>query len=219
MQRPHPLLSVLTWELRRFRASRLFGVQARCFFVLLLFVLWLEREPDTFGLNTLVIFFVAGTSAWGLLESLPIGLLMLLVFLLPFVNADGVTRDLQRRIHELLMTTTLPTRAYVWERYLMGLLVSLGLAPHKYRFLRVQPTRQRSGGGSCLVGSGGRMGGVTTSGHGSGTIFPKGNASAFSRVANNTSRPRCKQLSRRAGCWVCSRFLRGPAEWAWGKDC
>lgn len=145
-QRPNALLSVLTWELRRFRASRLFGVQALRFFVL-----WLEREPDTFGLNTLVIFFVAGTSAWGLLESLPIGLLMLLVFLLPFVNADGVTRDLQRRIHELLMTTTLPTRAYVWERYLMGLLVSLGLAPHKYRFLRVQPTGQRSGGGSYLA--------------------------------------------------------------------
>jgi ABC-type transport system involved in multi-copper enzyme maturation permease subunit len=39
-----------------------------------------------------------------------------------------VTRDLQRRTHELLMTTPLPTWAYVWGRYLIGLLMSLGLA-------------------------------------------------------------------------------------------
>jgi ABC-type transport system involved in multi-copper enzyme maturation permease subunit len=71
--------------------------------------------------------FVAGTSAWGLLETLPLALL-LLVLLLPFVTADGVTRDLNRRTHELLMTTALPTWAYVWGRYLIGLLMSLGLA-------------------------------------------------------------------------------------------
>jgi ABC-type transport system involved in multi-copper enzyme maturation permease subunit len=54
--------------------------------------------------------------------------LVLLVLLLPFVTADGVTRDLQRRTHELLMRTALPTWAYVWGRYLIGLLMSLGLA-------------------------------------------------------------------------------------------
>jgi ABC-type transport system involved in multi-copper enzyme maturation permease subunit len=131
IQRPHPLLSVLAWELRRFRASRLFWIQALCFFMLLLFVLWLGRKPSAFKIgNPGLEFdgFVAGTSAWGLLNLLPTGLLVLLVFLLPFVTADGVTRDLQRRTHELLMTTALPTRAYVWGRYLMGLLVSLGLA-------------------------------------------------------------------------------------------
>ena len=127
MKRPNALLAVLTWELRRFRASRLFWIQALCFFVLLLFVLWFGREPDTFRFHTFSAF-VAGTSAWGLVELLPFDLLVLLVFLLPFVNADGVTRDLQRRTHELLMTTALPTQAYVWGRYLMGLLVSLGLA-------------------------------------------------------------------------------------------
>ena len=126
-RRPHPLLSVIAWELRRFLASRLFWLQALCFFVLLLFVLWLGREPDTFGFNTFSAF-VPGTSAWGLMNILPTGLLVLLVILLPFVTADSVTRDLQRRTHELLMTTALPTRAYVWGRYLMGLLVSLGLA-------------------------------------------------------------------------------------------
>jgi ABC-type transport system involved in multi-copper enzyme maturation permease subunit len=130
---PHPLLSVLAWELRRVRASRLFWGQALGFFVLVLFVIWLGREPDTstFQLSpsTPVIFvFVAGTSAWGLLNFLPTGLVLLLGLLLPFVTADGVTRDLQRRTHELLMTTALPSRAYVWGRYLMGLLMSLGLA-------------------------------------------------------------------------------------------
>jgi ABC-type transport system involved in multi-copper enzyme maturation permease subunit len=125
--RPHPLLSVLAWELRRFRASRLFWIQALCFFMVLLFVVWFWQEPNTFVFNTFSAF-VAGTSAWGLLEILPTALLMLLVIFLPFVTADGVTRDLQRRTHELLMTTALPTRAYVWGRYLTGLLVSLGLA-------------------------------------------------------------------------------------------
>jgi ABC-type transport system involved in multi-copper enzyme maturation permease subunit len=50
------------------------------------------------------------------------------VLLLPFVTADGVTRDLHRRTYELLLTTALPTRAYVWGRYLVCLAMSLGLA-------------------------------------------------------------------------------------------
>src|SRR6266404_8688170 len=53
---------------------------------------------------------------------------MLLGMLLPFVNADGVTRDLHRHTHELLLATALPTWAYVWGRYLTCLLLSLGLA-------------------------------------------------------------------------------------------
>jgi ABC-type transport system involved in multi-copper enzyme maturation permease subunit len=130
IERPRPLLSVMAWELRRFRASRLFWLQALGFFCLLLFVMWFGRMPDQFSIGgPHVTFngFVAGTSAWGLFETLPTALL-LLGLLLPFVNADGVTRDLQRRTHELLMTTALPSWAYVWGRYLMGLLQSLGLA-------------------------------------------------------------------------------------------
>jgi ABC-type transport system involved in multi-copper enzyme maturation permease subunit len=71
--------------------------------------------------------FIPGTSTWGLLLTLPTTVL-LLVLLLPFVAADGVTRDLTRRTHELLMTTAVPSWAYVWGRYLTGLLMSLGLA-------------------------------------------------------------------------------------------
>jgi ABC-type transport system involved in multi-copper enzyme maturation permease subunit len=70
---------------------------------------------------------MAGTSAHGLLLTLPT-VLLLLVLLLPFVTADGVTRDLHRRTSELLLTTALPTRAYIWGRYLVGLAMSLGLA-------------------------------------------------------------------------------------------
>jgi ABC-type transport system involved in multi-copper enzyme maturation permease subunit len=61
-------------------------------------------------------------------ERLPSSGLLLLGLLLPFINAEGVTRDLTRRTHELLMTTALPSWAYVWGRYLIGLLMSLGLA-------------------------------------------------------------------------------------------
>jgi ABC-type transport system involved in multi-copper enzyme maturation permease subunit len=133
IERPRLLLRVMAWELRRFCASRLFWLQALGFFCFLLFLTWAMRMPDQFtigigGPNSPMFYgFVAGTSAWGLLETLPFALL-LLGLLLPFVTADGVTRDLHRRTHELLMTTALPSWAYVWGRYLVSLLLALGLA-------------------------------------------------------------------------------------------
>ena len=131
LRRPHPLVAVIAWELRRYRASRLFWLQALGFFGLVLFVTWVSQMPSQFNLgngNVTFIGFVAGTSVWGLLLTLPTGVLLLLGLLLPFVNADGVSRDLSRRTHELLMTTPLPNWAYVWGRYLVCLLMSLGLA-------------------------------------------------------------------------------------------
>jgi ABC-type transport system involved in multi-copper enzyme maturation permease subunit len=130
IERPLPLTRVMAWELRRFRASSLFWLQALGFFCFLLFLTWAQQAPEHFGTvhGTVALdAFVAGTSAWGLLHTLPLSL-VLLVLLLPFVTADGVTRDLHRRTHELLMTTALPTWAYVWGRYLIGLLMSLGLS-------------------------------------------------------------------------------------------
>ena len=127
-----PLLTVLAWELRRFLASRLLWIQALCFFVLMLLMIWATQSPKQIPISSPHGFTfavsVAGTSVWGLLNSLQAGLLLLPGLLLPFVNADGVTRDVQRRTHELLMTTALPSRAYVWGRYLVGLLKSLGLS-------------------------------------------------------------------------------------------
>src|SRR5260221_7390018 len=129
-RRNSPLLHVLLWELRRFRASRLFWFQALGFFCFLLFLTWALHASEGFATvsnNVQLSAFVAGTSARGLLHTLPTVLLVLVLFL-PFVTADGVTRDLSRRTHELLMTTALPSWAYVWGRYLAGLVMSLGLA-------------------------------------------------------------------------------------------
>jgi ABC-type transport system involved in multi-copper enzyme maturation permease subunit len=135
VKRPHPLARVMAWEFRRFFASRLFWFQALGLFGFLLLLTWALHSPENIGgvvshggpgseqLNGSV----AGTSAGGLLHTLPI-VLVVLVLLLPFITADGVTRDVNRRTHELLMTTALPTWAYVWGRYLAGLVMSLGLA-------------------------------------------------------------------------------------------
>ncbi len=132
VHRPHPLLSVVRWELRRFRASRLLWMQALGFFGLVLFFLWATQSGDAFHGSTpsglLLELSVAGTSVWGLLLSLQAGVLLLPGLLVPFVTADGVSRDLQRRTHELMMTTPVSSQAYVWGRYLTGLLLSLGLA-------------------------------------------------------------------------------------------
>lgn len=130
VEHSHQLARVIIWEVRRFRASRIFWLQALAFFILLLVVTWSLRMPAQYGTtiqNDVINVFVAGTSAWGLLHTLPTSLL-LLVLLLPFITADGVTRDLQRRTHELVLTTVMPAWAYVWGRYLTGLLMGMGLA-------------------------------------------------------------------------------------------
>jgi ABC-type transport system involved in multi-copper enzyme maturation permease subunit len=134
IKRPHPLARVIAWELCRFRASRLFWFQALGLFGFLLLMTWALHAPDQIGVGVRIggggvslNGFVAGTSAGGLLRTLPT-VLVVLALLLPFVTADGVTRDLSRRTHELLMTTALPSWAYVWGRYLAGLVMSLGLA-------------------------------------------------------------------------------------------
>jgi len=130
-----PLWSVLAWEIRRLSASRLFWSQAIGLLGFLLLLTWVLRVPgeEIFihrgpGLQTGVMSaFVAGASPDGLLRILPT-ILLVLVLLLPFVCADGVTRDVTRRTHELVATTSVPTWAYVWGRYLAVLATSLGLA-------------------------------------------------------------------------------------------
>jgi ABC-type transport system involved in multi-copper enzyme maturation permease subunit len=126
----YPLTRVVTWELRRFLASRLFWFQALGFWGFLLFIIWALHASDqtaTIVGSEQLSAYVAGTSAGGLLRTLPT-YLIILALLLPFITADGVTRDVNRRTHELLMTTALPTWAYVWGRYLASLIIGLGLA-------------------------------------------------------------------------------------------
>jgi ABC-type transport system involved in multi-copper enzyme maturation permease subunit len=130
VQRSRPLACVLTWELRRFRASRLFWFQALGFFGFLLLIIWALHASHQIGTvagSEQLSAYIAGTSAGGLVRTLPT-YLIILALLLPFVTVDGVTRDVSRRTHELLLTTALPTWAYVWGRYLAGLIIGLGLA-------------------------------------------------------------------------------------------
>jgi ABC-type transport system involved in multi-copper enzyme maturation permease subunit len=130
IQRPRLLARVMGWELRRFAASRLFWFQAFGFWGFLLLIVWALHASDQTGTiagNVQLSSYVAGTSAGGLLRTLPT-YLIILALLLTFITADGVTRDVNRRTHELLMTTALPTRTYVLGRYLAVLLIGLGLA-------------------------------------------------------------------------------------------
>jgi ABC-type transport system involved in multi-copper enzyme maturation permease subunit len=136
LARPNPLLSVLRWEVRRMLASRITWVLATIVFGICAVLLLLSRQAEDFGQfdysNTgRLIHGVTGTIPW----TTPFGTAILLPFpallfglFLPFVVSDGVARDLRRRTHELLMTTAVPTWAYVWGRYLAGAIVSFGLA-------------------------------------------------------------------------------------------
>ncbi len=131
ISQPRLLGRVVAWELRRVLASRILWLQALGFLGISLFLTLVSQIPLTLNhADASVPFFgfVAETSAWGLFLTLPSGTLMVLGMLLPFVNADGTTRDRSRRTYELLMATVLPTWAYVWGRYLSGLVLSLGLS-------------------------------------------------------------------------------------------
>jgi len=134
-RRPHPLLGVIAWELRRLRASRSTWILALVTFGVFLLILWLERGVDSVAVSAApgkwAIFFggdLAYDSVWRLLRQLTTGSLSLFILALPFVCADGMARDLKRRTHELLMTTALPSWAYFWGRYLIILALSLGMA-------------------------------------------------------------------------------------------
>jgi hypothetical protein len=125
--RPHPLLAVMAWELRRLRANRLSWAIPLIVFSLLLIDFWPARTPHRITVGD-VDYWVAGTSAWGLVDLLATRLFLLLALMLPFVCVDSVALDVKRRTHELLMATTLPSWAYIWGRYLTTLLLGLGLA-------------------------------------------------------------------------------------------
>lgn len=127
--RPSPLLAVIAWELRRKKASRATWLGALAFFTFFLFIAWLMREISlvnyTFLEKSVT---VSGGSAWGAARTIPRVMLLAFGLFLPFLSADLVARDLKRRTHGILMPTAIPGWAYVWGRYLAGLLISLGVA-------------------------------------------------------------------------------------------
>ncbi len=140
IRHPNPLLSVAGWELRRMYASRAGWVMAGL--VLLLFALLVlsqQRAHDlTFGWgggsgagydpNNMIHIAITGTSGWGMIQTMPRLLLLVLGLFIPFVLADLVARDLKSRTHGVIMSAPVPTWAYVWGRYLAGLMLCLALA-------------------------------------------------------------------------------------------
>lgn len=124
----NPLLVVCAWELRRLLANR-FGwagtAAIALFFALLLWFKHFWNVSVTDGGAQLA---VVGSSAVGMVHEVVFVLLLLYGMFLPFIAADGVARDYRQRVHELIMTTAMPSWAYVGGRYLARLLVSLGLA-------------------------------------------------------------------------------------------
>ncbi len=111
-------LDVTGWELKHFAASRAngaLGAAAFCFFAGLL---WVRNSWGP----------LMGTSTLGQLAELVYDLMLIFGLMLPFLATDMVAHDYGERMHELVMTSAIPTWAYVLGRYLAALLVSLGLA-------------------------------------------------------------------------------------------
>jgi hypothetical protein len=126
-QRPGPLLTVMRWELRRAFASRATWIIAFLLFIVLLLLLGFSLLQQYFPLSPATHLIVTRNSLFGLAMLLPITLLEFGLFL-PFVSTDGVSLDMRRRTHELLMTTAPSSRAYIWGRYLASMLLVLGMA-------------------------------------------------------------------------------------------
>jgi hypothetical protein len=126
------LLSVCVWELRRLAAARSTWVIIALAFAIfcageLLFRAAIQYTI-TYPNGTTRVLWLDWGSNYGLFNSLPQSPGIFLGLYLPFLAADGVARDLSRRAHELLMTTAISSRFYVWGRYLSTLLLALALA-------------------------------------------------------------------------------------------
>jgi ABC-type transport system involved in multi-copper enzyme maturation permease subunit len=123
-QRLRPLFAVVAWEARRIFTSRVNRFVTFLAFVLLLALTWFEG----IGYDVGHAFTLAGTSLFGLANVLPQNPGLLFGMLLPFLTVDGIALDLKRRTSDLVMSSAIPTWAYVWGRYIAVMLMSLGLA-------------------------------------------------------------------------------------------
>jgi ABC-type transport system involved in multi-copper enzyme maturation permease subunit len=120
IRRLRPLLSVMGWELYRYkemRISRFMIIGISLFFV---FGAW----SWAYFSSSLP---YASTSTLGTALELSSTFTWTLSVMIPFLVAGLVTRDYKQRVHELLMSTSIPTWAYIWGRYLAGLSICLAL--------------------------------------------------------------------------------------------
>ncbi len=128
----NPLLPVFGWELRRLLVRRVTWAITMLVFFIFCAAIWL------IGPSTVVLarYFPpygpeltsSGMSVWSLSSKIPNLLLLLFGLIPPLLNIDLVSADLRRRTHEILMATSIPSWAFLWGRYLAGLISSLGLA-------------------------------------------------------------------------------------------
>ena len=110
-----------------YEVRRRFSIRAMWLLFLAVFAfffgfMWLTRTRGSYFDNGLKI---DGGTPLGLLSGTFMSTLF--VILIPFIATELVAFDLRRRTHELLMTTPVPTWAYVWGRYIAGLVVVGGL--------------------------------------------------------------------------------------------
>jgi len=129
---PNALLTVLAWELRRHAATPSTWIIFALAFAVSCLAELVTRHATLYTIayadGTSRSFWIDWGSDYGLFNTLPQSPGVLLGLYLPFLAADGVARDLKRRAHELLMTTAISSRAYVWGRYLSALLLAVALA-------------------------------------------------------------------------------------------
>jgi ABC-type transport system involved in multi-copper enzyme maturation permease subunit len=130
--RVRPVGTVFGWELRRLAATRSTWIILAIAFAVSCLAEVLFRAATQYPLmypgGATRTFWIDWGSNYGLFNTLPQAPGMYLGLYLPFVATDGVARDLKRRTHELVMTTAIPSWAYVWGRYLSALLLSVALA-------------------------------------------------------------------------------------------
>ncbi len=119
-QRSRPLLAVLGWELRRRMLSRSSRILLALLFLFSGFITWVQLFDGG----------VAFDARWPLFDIVQAlgDLLWLFLMLVPIIVADAVVRDYKQRVHEIIMTTAVPTWAYVWGRFLAGLCICFLLA-------------------------------------------------------------------------------------------
>ena len=115
-----PLLAVLGWELRRRMLSRSSRILLVLLFLFSGFITWVQLFDG--GVT-----FDARWPLFDIVQALG-DLLWLFLMLVPIIVADAVVRDYKQRLHELVMTTAVPTWAYIWGRFLASLCICFLLA-------------------------------------------------------------------------------------------